>query len=179
MPLFYAALAESDLHLWFEFHDEENQQGFCGGLGSRLVEEKGARCGRIRASIVPQLSVELTTVGTVAERSPTVAPTIAETVAPIPATVSKRSHLSPMKPSRSPRWRSHPDVRQLQNGRTVAQTIARELKHLQEPPTIGMSPIAGKEAKHPSHRHCLAGKWSVSALKRMMTAPAPNISISH
>ena len=27
MPLYYAALADSDLHLWFEFDDKKNQQG--------------------------------------------------------------------------------------------------------------------------------------------------------
>ena len=40
-------------------------------------------------SMAPPLSAELAAIGTIAERSPTVAPTLAETVAPIPATVSE------------------------------------------------------------------------------------------
>jgi hypothetical protein len=87
MPLYYAALADLIFifgsNLMMRRINRALEEAFGPGWWKRQEPGEVASV----PAIIPPLSVEVTTVATIAERSPTVAPTHAETVAPIPATV--------------------------------------------------------------------------------------------
>ena len=89
MPLFYAALAD----LIFIFGSNITMRRINRAFGETWGPGWWKRKEPVEAtsvpSMAPPLSAELAAIGTIAERSPTVAPTLAETVAPIPATVSE------------------------------------------------------------------------------------------
>ena len=128
MPLFYAALAD----LIFIFGSNITMRRINRAFGKTCGPGWWKRKEPVEAasvpSMVPPLPAELAAFRTIAERSPTVAPTLAETVAPIPATVSETIAPAPNGTVATRRWRSHPDVKPLQSGRPIAHTIGPELK---------------------------------------------------
>jgi hypothetical protein len=88
MPLFYAALADLIFIFGSNITMRRINRGFVEASGPGWWKRKEPVAVASVPAMVPPLPVELTAAGTIAERSPTVAPTLVETVAPIPATVA-------------------------------------------------------------------------------------------
>ncbi len=90
MPLFYAALADLIFIFGSNLTMRRINRAFVEALGQGWWKRKEPDEVASVPAIIPPLSAELSRpLRTIAERSPTVAPTLAETVAPIPATVSE------------------------------------------------------------------------------------------